>query len=163
MENYLPTAWVLDTWFTQESAVFWPLKAAPRQIQNKYCRHGVSNMQVATTWFEYYPMILQFLTLYMSSQSSGKRKMPKVKAEQGDSFKQATGSISLYPSGFFPECFPLVLLFGPKYRQYLPLMRKLPIVESGSNIFWPLSLVRNLSPIWIKVICSTLNIWNRVL
>lgn len=55
MANYFPTTWILNTWLTQESAVFWPLKAAPRQIQNKYCGHSVNNMQVAITWFDCYP------------------------------------------------------------------------------------------------------------
>lgn len=111
MENYFPTAGILNTWLTQESAVFWPLKTAPRQIRNKYCRHSVTNVQAATAWFECYRMILPFLTLYVSSQSSGKRKMP-VRLNKA---VVSSGQKEAFPYVFqfsLLDCFPLILLFA---------------------------------------------------
>lgn len=83
--------------------------------------------------------------------------------------KQNKGMVSGGQQEAFPSIHQFSLLDVSLWYFFLvlstgsTLMRKPPIVESGSNIFSPLSLVSNLSPIWIKVICSTLNIWNQVL
>ena len=105
------------------------------------------------------------ITLCGSSWSSGKRQMLKVEAEQDSSFKGAAASVLLHPSVSFAGCFPVVLnlFLALSTGLYLSLVRKLPVVASGSNTFWPLYLARNFSPIQITVIYFTLNTWNRIL
>lgn len=103
----------LSTWLTRTNSFlkssFGRVKAAPKQIQTRCCRLGVSRVQMAHNLVCVLPadFTTTDVTLWVSSHSSGKRQ---VKAEQGSGFRWAAGHSFLHPFVSFAGCFHVVLV-----------------------------------------------------